>query len=64
MEFHYLGVMDGYYKASESMIQYIKELFGGGWDDDFNGGDEDDSTTILQKRNQLGGVDLVEIKPG
>eukprot|EP00122_Pirum_gemmata_P000145 Pgem_evm1s125 len=65
LNFHYLAVMDGYYKASDSMKEYVTELYGPGWDAGFNLGDTDDCTLALQKQNLMTGMlDMVEIKPG
>lgn len=56
--------MDGYYKASSSMIDYVSEMFGYEWDNDFMMKDTDDCTKILSKKQADGTLDKVEIAPG
>eukprot|EP00122_Pirum_gemmata_P017400 Pgem_evm1s16291 len=61
LEFYYIAIMDGYYKASDTMINYVSEMYGYGWDSDFLLGDKDDCTKILQKRHPDGTVDRVTV---
>ncbi len=60
-EFHYVTVMDGFYKASDSMINYMCEMYGNEWVRDFNQGDEDDCTKILQKVDEYGNLSKVKV---
>eukprot|EP00122_Pirum_gemmata_P001553 Pgem_evm1s1397 len=61
--FHYVAVMDGYYKASDSMKEYFNELYGEEWQQYMDG--DEDLTMVLQKKSRkTGGVDMVEISPG
>eukprot|EP00122_Pirum_gemmata_P014140 Pgem_evm1s13178 len=64
LHFYYVAVMDGYYKASESMIDYVCDMFGDEWCQDFHIGDTDDCTKILSKKNEDGTFGVVEIAPG
>eukprot|EP00122_Pirum_gemmata_P007316 Pgem_evm2s6713 len=64
LKLYYVAVMDGYYKAADSMIDYVNEMFGNEWCRDFGAGDTDDCTKILSKQNENGTFGEVEIAPG
>eukprot|EP00122_Pirum_gemmata_P008004 Pgem_evm1s7366 len=53
--FQFVAIMDGYYKASDSMVDYVCEMFGDKWlNNDYSLGDDNDNTKILQKTNASG----------
>ncbi|KAJ3634516.1 hypothetical protein Zmor_011997 [Zophobas morio] len=64
LEFYYLAVMDGYYEASNSMIEYISEIFGDEFDENFGPYDKDDCTKIVSKITKTGYMGSVNISPG
>eukprot|EP00121_Abeoforma_whisleri_P005030 Awhi_evm2s4546 len=64
VDFYYVAIMDGYYKASHTAINYVSDLFGDEWQEIMGEGDEDDSTTILQKKNWDDTLGQVEVAPG
>lgn len=47
--FHCVVIMDGFFKASLSMIEYISSIFGDEWSYDFTHNDNEDCTKIIQR---------------
>jgi len=64
VEFFYVAIMDGYYKASPSMISYIKKIYGNSWAINMPYKDEPDVTIILQSKNDDGTLGEVVVSPG
>lgn len=59
-KFYYLAIMDGWFKASESMKDYIYQMFPGTWPSDIENSKNDVETHILQYSNDLVQVDIDE----